>query len=134
MKSMVGGGFFPGIEVCVRAQADATWSGPFRIDGSLPKGSLTEKLAIPWQADFYACATEGTQEWWPSHRLMKVLPGAAASYTGFVDWAPYRNFQDMVDYWNKLGFLAPKTVGGDKLLTLTEPGHAIHPALTIAQA
>jgi L-lysine epsilon oxidase C-terminal domain/L-Lysine epsilon oxidase N-terminal len=127
MKSMVGGGFFPGIEVCVRAQADATWSGPFRIDGSLPKGSLTEKLAIPWQADFYDCATEGTQEWWPSHRLMKVLPGAAASYTGFVDWAPYRSFQDMVDYWNKLGFLAPKTVGGDKLLTLTEPATPFAP-------
>jgi hypothetical protein len=127
MKSMVGGGFFPGIEVCSRAAANATWSGPFRIKDSLTPGSLTEKLAIPWQADFYDCATEGSQEWWPSHRLMKVLPGAATSYTGFVDWAPYRDFKDMVDYWNKLGFLTPKTVGGDKLLTLTEPATPFTP-------
>jgi L-lysine epsilon oxidase C-terminal domain/L-Lysine epsilon oxidase N-terminal len=127
MKSMVGGAFSPGIEVCSRARADATWSGPFRIDDSLPPGSLTEKLAIPWQADFYDCATQDNQEWWPSHRLMKVLPGAAASYTGFVDWAPYRGFQDMVDYWNELGFLRPKTVGADKLLTLSEPATPFKP-------
>ncbi|XUL94469.1 hypothetical protein ACQ86D_00165 [Streptomyces galilaeus] len=58
---------------------------------------------------------------------MKVLPGAASSYAGFVDWAPYLNFQDMVDYWNRLGFLAPKTVGGHKLFTLTEPAAPFTP-------
>jgi hypothetical protein len=130
MKSMVGGGFFPGIEVGSRVRVDATWSGPFRIkddSASLPPGSLTETLAMPWQADFYDCSTQGGQEWWPSHRLLKVLPGAASSYAGFVDWAPYRNFQDMVDYWNKLGFLTPKTVGGDKLLALSEPAMPFTP-------
>lgn len=127
MKSMVGGGFSPGIEVGSPVTLPATWSGPFRIDDSLPAGSLTETLAIPWQADFLACATDQGQEWWPSHRLLKVLPGTASSYTGFVDWAPYRSFQDMVDYWNKLGFLTPKTIAGDKLLTLSEPATPFTP-------
>ena len=40
----------------------------FRIDPRLPAGSLTEKMALPWQADFADCR----ESWWPSQRPVAV--------------------------------------------------------------
>jgi hypothetical protein len=72
LANCVGGGFYPGIEMS-RLVKDP---GLYRADGSsvgdryrldhkkLYPGALTERMAVPWQADFAAC--EGF--WWPAQR------------------------------------------------------------------
>ncbi len=131
MRSMVGGAFFPGIEVGKNVEKKSTWSAPFRIKDTLPAGTLTETLAMPWQADFFACAAEDDgqeiNEWWPSHRPITVLPGSATDYDTpkFVPWVPPATITSMLDMaskWHLLGFLKKKPVAGfGDLYVRTEP-------------
>lgn len=71
----VGGGFFPGIEaglllrnatvyseLCRLTRGDFTDFG--NVTARLGAGSLTERMACPWQADFVEC--QGA--WWPAQR------------------------------------------------------------------
>ncbi len=113
MRSMIGGAFYPGIEVCENVRYWSNWSGPFRIKDTLPAGTLTETLAVPWQGDFEDCANQ-PPEWWPSARPLKILPGSATTYSGFVDWAPFSDpmLMKMVKRWNELGFLRRQDVPG----------------------
>lgn len=70
----VGGGFLPGIEAgyimtyeLYEERARVT-RGDFRdFDGAMRRlqpGSLTERMAVPWQADFVECE----KTWWPAQR------------------------------------------------------------------
>jgi|CXWL01.1.fsa_nt_gi hypothetical protein len=114
MRSMVAGAFFPGIEVGQEVSETTTWKTPFRIDVTKGAGFLTKSLAMPWQADFAACAAEqGGDEWWPSHRPITVLPDTEKVYdlAKFKEWAGTDKL-DMVTRWKKLGFLV-KRPGSD---------------------
>jgi hypothetical protein len=56
-------------------------------------------MALPWQADFYACA----DNWWPVPRPDEVTRAGTPNQgwtTGVVS-----SYQDMVDKWHKLGFI-----------------------------
>jgi hypothetical protein len=75
LTGTIGGGFFPGIEAGFMMTYASIYSGKARVtrgefkdfDGQLrrlPPGSLTERMAVPWQADFVEC--EG--RWWPAQR------------------------------------------------------------------
>jgi hypothetical protein len=120
MGSMVGGAFFPGIEVGENVRRWEFWSEPYRIKDTTPPGTLTETLAIPWQADFSACEREDGDEWWPFQRPITVLPGGATSYSGFKEWAPFNKIE-MVDRWNELGFLRSKPTVVGTLYVQQEP-------------
>lgn len=108
LEAAVGTPFYPGIEAgapltvresFVRGQA-------FRLDAAkLEPGHVTARLAIPWQADFYACSAS----WWPSQRpgTVRVAGGQA--------WAAWdRNvtsYAEMVTRWHALGFVVPDGTG-----------------------
>src|SRR5262249_4272327 len=70
LEACVGGSFFPGIEGTYDMARMTTYhSEPrlrreFRVNPALPAGALTEKMALPWQADFADCS----DSWWPSQR------------------------------------------------------------------
>lgn len=114
MRSMVAGAFFPGIEVGKGVADPTTWKTPFRIEEAKGAGFLTKSLAMPWQADFAACAEQFNDEWWPSHRPITVLPEAELFYdvVKFKMWANI-NELDMVTRWVELGFLVSRKIGGD---------------------
>ena len=76
LESCVGGGFFPGIEVssrirtCLYVEDGSPRPDPYRLDHeTLQPGGLTERMAVPWQADFAEC--EGF--WWPAQRPDQVV-------------------------------------------------------------
>ena len=105
-----GANFFPGIEGGQNLRDPNLYGQPFRLDptnaGKVYPGCLTEIMALPWQADFYAC--DGGV-WWPSQRPDQVMtdktdvPGSAA------DWnTPIGGFQEMVDHVLRLGFVVPQ--------------------------
>ena len=74
LEACVGGSFFPGIEGTYDIARISTYHPEshlrqeFRIDPRLPAGSLSEKMALPWQADFADCQ----EFWWPSQRPFLV--------------------------------------------------------------
>ena len=54
-------------------------------------------MALPWQADFFACGNE----WWPAARPNQVRRQGASA-----DWVPESwRFLDMIDRWDQLGFV-----------------------------
>ena len=98
LEGCIGAPFFPGIEVTyVIAQAE-TYDSPFRIRQTLPPGFLTERMALPWQADFLACG----ELWWPAQRPVEVVTA-----TGQIE--PFSrgmsSYGDMVQWWTELGFV-----------------------------
>ena len=105
LEACVGGAFFPGIEAGGKNAGDrpileVDYSAPFRIDhaGSQP-GDISASMALPWQADFYACK----DNWWPVPRPndVRTSPGGA-----FVDWERgVGNMDEMVDKWSNLAFI-----------------------------
>ncbi|MGR4877911.1 LodA/GoxA family CTQ-dependent oxidase [Streptomyces sp. LARHCF249] len=112
-----GGGFFPGIEMTFIADEPATWSAPFRLRDDLTAGDLTKYMAVPWQADFYACRTH----WWPAARPDEVLPepeldafltGAAGLFQewdrGVGDGKEAVGMNEMVTKWSTLGFIVAR--------------------------
>jgi L-lysine epsilon oxidase C-terminal domain len=72
LSRCVGGGFNPGIEAGKLMKVSNLYAEPFRFtrgafaDGriTLRAGSITERMALPWQADFMKCG----QSWWPAQR------------------------------------------------------------------
>ena len=138
LENCVGGGFFPGIEVSGRIKDPALYdedaSHGFRLNpDGLEAGALTERMAVPWQADFTQC--EGF--WWPAQRPDHVVteedyaevvaerpqpaerPGPQLDTLAYPRraWArgvggPAGDVQarmrDMVDRWRDLGFVVPR--------------------------
>jgi hypothetical protein len=75
----------------------------FRIDPAHPAGFLTEKMALPWQADFADCSNF----WWPSQRPDDVTlkTGEKVRWDrGVADLTSNRHL-NMVNSWSELGFV-----------------------------
>lgn len=75
LESAIGGGFFPGIEAGFILTESSLYTELGRIsrgtfddhDGSkknIEPGFLTERMALPWHADFHDC----NGNWWPASR------------------------------------------------------------------
>ncbi len=104
LEACVGGGFFPGIEVGRMMQEESTYdqARPFRINAQLPPGTLTARMAVPWQADFFFCTFEANMDWWPGQRPNQVFRGNEPER-----WVPptWQTPERMVKEWSKLGFV-----------------------------
>jgi L-Lysine epsilon oxidase N-terminal/L-lysine epsilon oxidase C-terminal domain len=111
LEACVGGPFFPGIEGTYDITRISTYHPErylrqeFRIDPRQPAGSLAEKMALPWQADFADCQ----RFWWPSQR-----PVAVTTKNGEQDQQWSRGINDpkddtrhrnMVSFWSRLAFI-----------------------------
>jgi hypothetical protein len=113
LEACVGGPFYPGIEGTYDIARASTYHPQlqlrreFRIDTAHPAGFLTEKMALPWQADFAECYGF----WWPSQRPDDVTTSdgeenkwdrGVVGVSGGIRRNPRQN---MVDEWSKLGFV-----------------------------
>jgi hypothetical protein len=109
LEACVGGPFYPGIEGTYDIARATTYHPEpnlrreFRVDPAHPAGFLTEKMALPWQADFADCSNH----WWPSQR-----PDDVTTQSGDRErWdrgviAPDKNRHlNMVAFWSQLGFV-----------------------------
>ena len=111
LEPCVGGGWYPGIEAGVLLTTPALWSELCRPTRAAfddrghqvtPRaGYLTERMACPWQADFFECAGA----WWPAQRPDKVFVGMPPGSTA-QDWiAGIASHEDLVANFWKLGIL-----------------------------
>jgi len=109
LEACVGGPFFPGMEAS-RVMLDETnydTQRLFRINAQLPPGTLTTRMAVPWQADFNDCSIETGADWWPGQRPNQVRRGQEHN----AEWVPEGwEHIDMVEKWSQLGFVVAKTV------------------------
>ena len=119
--------FLPGIEGTYDIARISTYHPErylrqeFRVDPGLPAGSLTEKMALPWQADFADC----DDSWWPSQRPVSVTTksGEPAEWTrGINDAKPDTRHRNMVSFWSRLAFILRDDATGK----LREAGSACH--------
>jgi hypothetical protein len=113
LEACVGGPFYPGIEGTYDIARASTYHPQsqlrreFRVDPAHPPGFLTEKMALPWQADFADCR----DLWWPSQRPDDVITseGKKAKWdrgiVGVSGGVRRDGHQNMVDNWRKLGFV-----------------------------
>jgi hypothetical protein len=103
LEGCVGGPFFPGIEVGRIVLEAATYhaTSPFRINPQLEPGTLTARMAVPWQADFHDCAFEEGADWWPGQRPIHVTRGQQRA-----EWMPRSWTKEaLVEKWSRLGFV-----------------------------
>lgn len=110
LEACVGGSFFPGIEGTYDIARHGTYHPngtlrhEFRVHPDLQPGFFTEKMALPWQADFADCE----QYWWPSQRPVRVLNQneQAVQWTRGID-SPNdeTRHRNMVNFWTHLGFI-----------------------------
>jgi hypothetical protein len=110
-----GNNFFPGIEGGQNLKDKDIYARPFRLDptnvGKVYPGCLTEIMALPWQADFYAC--DGGV-WWPTQRPDLVMTDGGNVPGSVAEWEkPIVGFQQMVDHVLRLGFIVPQQVGDE---------------------
>lgn len=105
LLASVGAGFFPGIEAGEMTADPSIYVEPMRFDrGVLRPGSLTERMAVPWQADFTACRWD----WWPSQRpdIAQLIPDDLLPN---AQWAAgIHRYEDMVFNFSRLGYILPK--------------------------
>jgi len=129
LESAVGAGRFPGIEAGQIMLDPNTYDPqrPFRINKQLSPGALTERMAVPWQADFRDCEFEsGGFDWWPGQRPNKVYreDGTNVQHPWRPDspeWDVNENVEPpitigretMVAQWSGLGFVVKKEAGGE---------------------
>jgi hypothetical protein len=109
LENCVGGSFYPGIEGTYDIARIESYHPAmnlrreFRINPAQPAGFLTEKMALPWQADFADCSNF----WWPSQRPDDVTlkTGEKVRWDrGVADLASNRHL-NMVNSWSELGFV-----------------------------
>ena len=132
LEGCIGGAFGPGIEMGWQVRHPALWIEPFRLNPNAtsqyldqnmnPEGTpmgpgfFSRQQAVPWQADYNACNTEGSYGWWPSARPTAVLLNPTDPLNQRAFWArPTGNkfnsgsgsstYQDMVDCWWKFGYV-----------------------------
>ena len=94
LEACVGGPYFPGIEASrVMLVSDETpmydKQRPFRINATLPPGTLTAGMAVPWQADFMDCSYRDRP--WPRLVARPASERGAAlgeSEISMTKWAP----------------------------------------------
>jgi hypothetical protein len=129
LEGCVGGSFSPGIEGTYDIARVATYHPEshlrqeFRLNPALPPGFLTEKMALPWQADFADCG----RYWWPSQRPVNVTTeaGVQANWDrGVAVINSQATHLNMVVNWMKLGFVVRDEATGkfvEKERSLGEP-------------
>jgi L-Lysine epsilon oxidase N-terminal/L-lysine epsilon oxidase C-terminal domain len=108
LETCVGGPFFPGIEGTYDIARVATYHPQshlrreFRINPAHPAGFLTEKMALPWQADFADCGNF----WWPSQRPDDVTrDGEKKRWDEGIVGPTKDGHLNMVNFWSRLGFV-----------------------------
>jgi len=109
LETCIGGSFYPGIEGTydvVRAETyhpQANLRREFRLDPIHPAGFLTEKMALPWQADFADCGAF----WWPSQRPVYVDTGGGQSdnWDRKINGVARNGHLNMIEFWSKLGLI-----------------------------
>jgi hypothetical protein len=133
----MGSGLYPGIEMGFLATNATIYSelcrftrGQFQEGGeskTLEAGSITQRMALPWQADFMECAIE----WWPPQRPDTALfteDGVATPpsfrwerglLTGDNEFDTHGSHLNMVNHFAELGVLQPITVDGEEVLAET---------------
>lgn len=134
----MGSGLFPGIEMGFLATNQKIYSelgrftrGSFNdFDGpnTLEAGSVTERMAVPWQADFMECAVQ----WWPVQRPDVALfreDGSPAGpdfrwdrglvVPGPDDFDSPESHLNMVLHFAKLGVVDRITVNGQEVMAET---------------
>ena len=104
LEGCIGAPFYPGIEVTYMIAQTATYETPFRIRQTLPPGFLTERMALPWQADFVACG----ELWWPAQRPVEVVTAAGIQPFSRGIRGGDNGYVDMVRWWTELGFIVKK--------------------------
>ncbi len=111
LQAASGGAFYPGIECGSIMRDPAIYGEAFRIDPARVRpGQVTAGNALPWQADFYACAWEPQffLGWWPAQRPDHVLTKAQPSMP--VDWLRgIASDLDLVSRWHLLGLVLRQT-------------------------
>jgi hypothetical protein len=111
LEACVGGGFFPGIEVGRIMLEESTYDRKrlFRINTQLAPGTLTARMAVPWQADFFDCSFQDGLDWWPAQRPNQVFRGQNRE-----PWVPeeWEKPERMVQDWSTLGFIVEETGTG----------------------
>ena len=117
-----GNNFFPGIEAGQNLQDPAMYGQPYRLDASnsslIFPGCLTEVMALPWQADFRDC--DGGV-WWPAQRPDLVMTDPADIPGSEAEWEnPIQRYREMVDDVQRLGFVVPRTHGGQTVYVEAE--------------
>jgi hypothetical protein len=99
LEGCVGGAFYPGIEAGVWVDDRSNFGSRLRIKAE--PGDVTQRMALPWQADFHQCSGD---DWWPAQRPNTVIvPGHADK----LSWDRGTTMRSMVDDWAKLGFVVP---------------------------
>jgi hypothetical protein len=76
-------------------------------------GDLTAGNALPWQADFYACAYDAHDKiaWWPAQRPDEVFPQTSpAMQKGWDDGI--NSDKEMVEKWDQAGVVRQVSAGG----------------------
>lgn len=104
LEACVGGAFFPGIEAGGLSAGDrpiieTSYAEAFRLASSVGAGTISQAMALPWQADFKACG----DNWWPVPRPNDVIAqdtGSPARWDRDV-----ASMDDMVTLWHTLGFV-----------------------------
>jgi len=113
LEAAVGGAFFPGIEAGglapgQRPVLESAYDEPFRLShAGLAPGAVTASLALPWQADFFACA----DLWWPVPRPNDVFPAGSATSERWIRGVGTDD--DLVTLWHSLGFVVSQ--GAEKV-------------------
>ncbi|MET9271630.1 LodA/GoxA family CTQ-dependent oxidase [Kribbella sp. NPDC003557] len=104
LEACVGGAFFPGIEAGGLSAGDrpiieTSYAEAFRIDPAVAAGTISQAMALPWQADFKACG----DNWWPVPRPNDVIAQDAGSPARWD--RDVASMDDMVTLWHTLGFV-----------------------------
>ncbi|WP_052681305.1 LodA/GoxA family CTQ-dependent oxidase [Saccharothrix sp. ST-888] len=102
LEAAVGTVFEPGIEAGRFFLNKDNWAQPhgsLRFDRKIGPGDVSARMAVPWQADFFACG----EFWWPVSRPNQVLPKAGSDYLAWD--RGIGNIRRMVDFWDHPGFV-----------------------------
>jgi len=128
LDASVGAGRFPGIEAGKVMLDPQTYepARPFRVNRLLPPGTLTARMALPWQADFRDCEFEEFRDdvgmdWWPGQRpcdVYRMVDGELKQ----LPWVPQTKewteettkHLAMRNHWSRLGFVLRTQVKGEE--------------------
>lgn len=138
LEACSGGPFYPGMEVPRIVKDESIYAAPFRFDpAKAVPGFITQRLAVPWQADFYECQMDGDNGWWPATRPDKVIVNGDVDPRIMSDvmsermeeWDNNVGGKDaMVHAWSRLGIVkriqvakAPRMA--DEFVDTNSPGY-----------
>ena len=117
LEACIGGPFFPGIEATYDIarlgtyRAEAHLRRDLRINLDHPGGFLTEKMALPWQADYADCA----DFWWPSQRPVRVTKQDGTpnqQWDRGINGINLNGHLNMVKLWFNLAFVLRDPASG----------------------